>query len=254
MKLKVFTFNLRVNVESDGINAFPNRKERILNTVHEYQPDLIGFQEADDEMREWLHTALTDYTVVGCGRNADWRGESPVLAYRHDSFEALWTDQFWLSPTPRVPGSRYNGIGQSLCPRTVVAVCLKHKNAQSPFLFCNTHFDHMESTPRLLSAVQTIQYVSEKGLPFILTGDLNARPNTPEIAFLTNVRSFPVTDITQNIKHTFHNFGKISEKKIDYIFTNLPADPEESFTVPDEGIDGVYISDHYPVCGFVEIE
>ena len=91
MKIKVFTFNLRTNAAVDGINMFPNRKNRILDTIRTYAPELIGFQEANDEMREWLRAELSDYVVVGYGRNADYRGESVVLAYKKDAFEALWT-------------------------------------------------------------------------------------------------------------------------------------------------------------------
>ena len=69
-KIKVFTFNLRVEAKVDGINTFSNRRGRILDTIKEYSPDIIGFQEANDNMREWLIDSLSDYTVVGDGRNS----------------------------------------------------------------------------------------------------------------------------------------------------------------------------------------
>lgn len=253
MKIKVFTFNLRVNVESDGINAFPNRKSRILDTIRTYSPELIGFQEAKDEMREWLRAELSDYVVVGCGRGADCRGESTVLAYKADVFEALWSESFWLSVTPSVPGSRY-GFDQSLCPRVTTVACLKHRDAAEPFVFCNTHLDHKGKTARLLGAVQLVRYLSEKPYKFVLTGDFNALPDTPEIEAVTSARGLGVVDATCQLGGTFHAFGSIETKsKIDYIFTNLPCDVSESFIVPDEGIDGIYISDHHPVCAMIEI-
>ena len=41
--------------------------------------------------------------------------------------------------------------------------------------------------------------------------------------------------------------------KIDYIFTDLTADKTESYRVEDAPVDGVYISDHFPVVAFVEV-
>ena len=250
MKIKVFTFNLRTNSAVDGINVFPNRKGRILDTIRTYAPELIGFQEANNEMREWLREELTDYVVVGCGRNADYRGESVVLAYKKDAFEALWTECFWLSMTPSIPGSTY-GMDQSSCPRVTTGACLKHRDAASPVIFCSTHLDHKGKTARLLGSAQLMQYLSDKPYKFILTGDFNALPDTPEITAFTDAG---ITDATSELGGTFHAFGKRETKsKIDYIFTNLPCDKAESFIIPDEGVEGIYISDHHPVCATVEI-
>ena len=79
VKLKVFTFNVRYPTEQDGINCFDNRKEKILAVINEYAPDLIGFQEANDKSVGYLRSALTDYTVIGCGRNAEYRGEGTYI-------------------------------------------------------------------------------------------------------------------------------------------------------------------------------
>ncbi|MBO7207405.1 MAG: endonuclease, partial [Kiritimatiellae bacterium] len=77
MKLKVMTFNLRVDVQADGINYFPNREGRVLETIHTEKPDLIGFQEASDYVRAFLKNNLSDtYTVLGCGREKNYRGEA----------------------------------------------------------------------------------------------------------------------------------------------------------------------------------
>ena len=130
-KIKVFTFNLRVEAKVDGINTFSNRRGRILDTIKEYSPDIIGFQEANDNMREWLIDSLSDYTVVGCGRLADWRGESTVLAFKKHMFEMISLENHWLSATPDIPASTFGG-DQSSCPRIFTAVCLKHREASAP--------------------------------------------------------------------------------------------------------------------------
>lgn len=255
-KIKVFTFNLRVEAKVDGINTFSNRRGRILDTIKEYSPDIIGFQEANDNMREWLIDSLSNYTVVGCGRLADWRGESTVLAFKKHMFEMISLENHWLSATPDIPASTFGG-DQSSCPRIFTAVCLKHREASAPFIFLNTHLDHKGATARLLGAVEIMQYLSGKGLHFVVTGDMNALPGTAEIAAFTSFAPCgrPVIDATEKLGGTFHAFGQRAvPTKIDYIFTDMPCDPDESFIVPNEPIDGIYITDHCPVCSYVTAE
>jgi len=254
MEIKVFSFNIRTNTPVDGVNAFPNRKERILSTIKEYSPDLIGFQEATDDMREWLRASLNEYEIVGCGRKANYRGEAPVLAYRKNLFECVKYETFWLSLTPDIPGSSYGG-DQSGCPRTATAAYLIPEGSSTPFVFCNTHTDHKGKSARYLASVQLIQYLSRQPYKFILTGDFNATPDAPEIRLLTESTAFPMIDATSKLGGTFHGYGKCNPKvKIDYVFTNLPCDPDRSTVVPDiPDENGLYTSDHCAVCSYVEI-
>lgn len=256
VKLKVCTFNLRVEAASDGINTFSNRRGRVLDTIREYSPDIIGFQEASDNMRAWLIDSLSDYTVVGCGRLSDWRGESTVLAFKKHEFELISLENRWLSATPDIPGSTFGG-DQSRCPRILTAACLKHADAEKPFIFLNTHLDHKGSTARLLGAVEIMQYLSERGYHFVITGDMNAKPDAREIAVFCEFApcGSPVIDATAGLGATFHAFGKLADPiKIDYIFTDMKCDPSESFVVPNEPVDGVYITDHNPVCAYITAE
>ena len=255
-KLKVFSFNLRVAVDSDGVNCFWGRTDRIKQVIEEYSPDIIGFQEAKDSMRKWLRDNLPEYTIVGCGRDFNYKGESAAIAFKKEDFELISLDNFWLSATPRVAGSRY-GEDQSQCPRITTVAVLKHRDADSAFAFVNTHLDHKGSTARLLGSVQLLQYISELPFPCILTGDFNATPASREIQVITENELCGLKDLTKNLGGTFHGFGRIAPDKmpkIDYIFTNMDADENEAFAIEDKSVDGVYISDHYPVCAFVEAE
>jgi len=253
---KVFTFNLRVEATVDGINHFQNRKGRILDTIKSYSPDLIGFQEANDNMRAWLCDELPalGYTVVGCGRLKNYRGESTPIAYKRSEFELVNLETRWLSATPGVPASTFGG-DQSGCPRILIAAELSPVEG-SNFVFLNTHLDHRGKLARLLGAIEVTQYLSDRGLPFIVTGDMNATPGTPEILAFTEKKTCgrEVIDATSELGGTFHGFGtRETMSKIDYIFTDMPCDKEKSFVLPDEPVDGIYISDHRPVCAFVEV-
>lgn len=255
--ISVMTFNLRVDAKIDGINRLDNRKDKIIDTINTYRPDLIGFQEARDAARDWLRDTLSEYTVIGCGRLEDYRGESTPLAFRKDKFMMISSESFWLSSTPSVPGSIYEGSDQSTCPRMCTVATLVHIESGKKFVFLNTHTDHSGSLARTLASVQILQYLSERGLPSILTGDLNAKPHTTEIMMLSASKNFPMTDATADVSGSFHNFGSYSDDtmiKIDYIFTNLPVVEGKSFAVPDPHVDGIYISDHRPVMASVVIE
>lgn len=247
--LRVCSFNLRVATPVDGINEYCHRRERILETIARHTPDLIGFQEASEAMREDLRTSLPAYTILGCGRKTDYRGESPILAFRSDRFELIEFQSFWLSPTPSVPGSRYEE-DQSKCPRVTFMALLKHHEAETVFRFYNTHYDHVGSRCRCLSTEQMLREIGARPEPFVLTGDFNATPDTPEIRELVNCRTRAIVDATAALGPTFHAFGALvpeEQIKIDYIFTDLPCDTARSYAVTDGPVDGVYISDHFPV-------
>ncbi len=257
MELKRFSFNLRTDTATDGKNCFAGRRERVSACIAEYMPDIIGFQEARTGMREWLSVRLCElgYAMIGCGRDSNCHGEGTPVAYRRDRFEVVDAVTRWLSPTPLVPGSTYGG-DQSGCPRVFTALTLKPAEGR-PFIFLNTHLDHKGGTARFLGAMQITQYLSERGMPFVVTGDMNARPESDAIAVFSNFRPCgrPVTDVTAGVPCTFHAYGnRFPGTKIDYVFTDMPCDPSRSFAVPDEPVDGVYISDHYPVCAFVRTE
>lgn len=254
MKLKVMTFNLRMDTEADGINYFPNREPRILETIRSEKPDLIGFQEATDYIRAFLQKNLAeDYTVIGCGRQRDYRGESCCIAFRKDCFELVSFDTHFLSTTPKIPASRYEGSDQSKCPRLYVHAELSHDKIARPIHFFNAHLDHKGAQAQFLGMTQIMQQVAEVEGEFVLTGDMNAKPDTPCIALPTAMKAKSVKDVTANIPYTFHNYGKLVGDegwKIDYIFTD--AEPIESYKVDDVPVNGVYISDHYPVCAWIE--
>ena len=248
-KIKVMTFNLRVEVFEDGNNSFSNRKDRVLSVIKDHNPDIIGFQEATESMKKWLNVVLNDYIVVGCGRDKHYGGESTPIAYKKDKFDLIELTNFWLSNTPSVPASTY-GLDQSGCPRIVTSTILRNKDTNKRFLYINTHLDHVGRQARLLSSKQLINFIKEKEIPCVLTGDFNALPNSPEIKEITNY----LNDLTVNIKGTFHEFGKLDKPtKIDYIFTNLNADIQETYIIGEKPIDGVYVSDHHQICGYFEI-
>lgn len=112
----------------------------------------------------------------------------------------------------------------------------------------------MRVRARVLASRDLLAYIQKAGLPAILTGDLNATPETEEIRML----AARLTDATQNLGGTFHDFGRYSfgiDHKIDYIFTSLPTDPARAYAVADiPDATGLYTSDHTPVVAYATLE
>ena len=251
--IKVITFNLRYSNKNDGINYFDYRLPRIIEFLGTESPDIVGFQEVDDHMKDVLKKNLCDYILMGCGRDCNYSGEASLIGYRKDKFDLIKFEQLWLSDTPDVPGSRYEG-DQSECPRVMTAALLKMKGNTSPFWFINTHLDHWGEGARLLGSLQIMRFIQEKKQPVILIGDFNAEPNSVEIKAITENESCPLLDCTAGLGKTFHNFTDTPLSKIDYIFTSFNCDISKSIVYPDEAINGVYLSDHRPVGAVIEVE
>ena len=246
---KVMSFNMRNANGKDGINAFPFRDPRIREMLAAEAPDIIGFQEVVNASRDWLREVLEPtYTLVGCGRESNYRGEGVPVAFRNECFEMIGFDCFWLSPTPLIPGSVYENSDQSRYPRMVNILRLKPQEWNCPLTVINTHLDHIGKCARAMELTWLEQYISENVSGFaVLTGDFNAVPQMPEmIGFTERMKALGWTDATASFPPTFHGYCLEPSLKIDYIFTNCRW--QDSRIVVDVPQNGVYYSDHQAVC------
>lgn len=252
IEIKVMTFNLRIRAKSDGENMFDFRKPYILDVINDEKPDLIGFQEASDEMIAFLKENLLQYYFLGHGREANYRGEAPAIAYRWDTFNLHAFSQEMLSLMPQKAGTVVDGINQSRCPRAFACAELIHKDSQTPFAFYNVHTDHVDQSVVFAECVMLMQNVGRRAMPFILTGDFNAKPDTKAIQMILASKGLLGTvDATENIATSFHGYGRVEDCKIDYIFTNLSTDPAASYSVPNP--EGKFYSDHYALCSMIAL-
>lgn len=239
MEIYAVSFNIRLDTESDGDFAFKYRKNGIVERIMEENPDVIGFQEVLTHVYKELEEALPQYAFVGCGRERDLTGETAVIAYLKGRFTLCALETFWLSDTPKIPGSRFEK--QSICPRTAAMAVLQPENG-SPIRIINTHLDHEYKEAREQGLKLIMERIYSEPLPAIVTGDFNACPNDPELALLFQKES-GLRDATQGITDTFHNYRRDKPSKIDYIFT-------KDFQLKSSGIwesEAPYLSDHNPV-------
>ena len=258
-KMKVVTFNIRGDFGVDGENDFRFRKPLIEKKLRAEQPDLIGFQEVMPHMAAWLREILPGYTVVGCGRGEiragvqTLGGEQMTVAFRTDRYNLIEMRTFWLSPEPWVPGSRY--AVQSSCPRTATELLLMEYATGKVIRVLNTHLDHEGAPARMLGLRQVLTHLASAVLfpeaPVILMGDFNAEPDSPEMQVFAEYPDY--ANATAGIGATFHAFGRAEAvHAIDYIFLKggIRCASVTKWTDQEQG---VYLSDHYPVCAEVQL-
>lgn len=260
-KINVMSFNLRYDNSGDGENNWQFRKDTAAKIIKEKHIDIIGTQEALANMMEDLKERLPEYNAIGVGREDGInQGEYSSIFYKKDRFEEIKSGNFWLSETPNTPGS----LGwDAACTRIATWAVLKDLQTELTFFFVNTHLDHVGVEARKNGVELMIQKAMKEanGLPFIITGDFNAEPNSDVIGFVKNYQNPKIVwarEIAKNKSDktgTFHDFGKIAENErsyIDYIFVS------ENATVPyyevvDEKLNEIYISDHNPIWATIEL-
>lgn len=255
-KIKIVSWNIRCKWDGDDKNSLLHRAGMILEKIDQMKPDVICFQETTTKSASFLKKYLTDYTVIFNCREEDFTGEGLATAYRKDTAELHTVDRFWLSPTPNIPGSRFEN--QSINPR-ICQVCL-FQDIESGKLYrtYNNHLDHISDEARIIGINRVLERVSADkevfDCPFFILGDFNDFPDSKVIEYCNNYEETPIFDLTENLGCTYHGFGELPDgKQIDYIYTDK-ASAEKPYTAEKwtDEINGIFLSDHYPVC--VEIE
>jgi endonuclease/exonuclease/phosphatase family metal-dependent hydrolase len=254
--LRVMSFNIRYGTAKDGDNHWDRRKERVIECISAFNPDLLGTQETLGFQRDYLAKNLPDYEGLGVGRDdgAD-KGEMMALYFRKDRFEKRESGHFWLSETPDKIGSK---SWDSSLPRMVTWVKLHRTDDASglPIVFFNTHFDHLGETARLESARLLRRQLETlgKGSRLIVTGDFNTGEDSHPYKALFGDDS-PVVDSyrtshpnREGNEGTFSGFDakRASGLRIDWIAVSRDWRIVEA-NIDRTAHEGRTPSDHYPV-------
>lgn len=253
--MKIVTFNLRFDNPKDGEFSFEHRKEEVIRRIQEEKPDVIGFQEMRDDVQPWMEEHMPEYVFVGHGRTAELTGEHCPVAYRKDKYKLRSFECFWLSDTPNVPGTKFEGQGYH--PRICNMVCLFDIEEKKSIRVYNTHLCNVSPDARRkgleLVLAKTDEYNKVEKIPVFIMGDFNAEPHFPEFAPMLAREDYQ--DVTTHFEityHAFHGFYDEPQEKIDYIFINDMVKPLEC--VIWESPEGhICLSDHYPISLVCEI-
>lgn len=248
----VATWNIRYNNPGDGVNAWPNRKDRVLEQIRKADPEILCLQEVLKNQLDDLAKALPGYAWTGAGRDdGKEAGEYVPVFYLDKLFDQLESGHFWLSENPEVPGK----LGwDAACPRMVTWLSLNNTKTGDTLFIFNTHLDHVGVVAREKGS----QMLAEKarsladGHPMIITGDFNSTPT--DIAYETmffnlfsDSRSKSVNP-PEGPEYTFTGFDATNPPggRIDYIFIQNISEVVNYKTVP-KTVNGYYNSDHLMV-------
>ena len=248
--LRVMTYNIRVNVASDGDNAWPHRRDRLAAQVLFHAPDILGVQEAFPDQKQWLDRHLTGYASVGEGREGGDRGEYTAIYYNRRRLGLVRSGGFWLSDTPDRPSVGWDAA----FPRLVSWGRFREYRSGKDFLVFNAHFDHRgrearrRSADRILHAADSLAGSQE--LPYLVLGDLNLTPDTEPIRKLTAALTdaFVASPRRLGPAETFSGFDATTppRRRIDYVLAS-PGVRVTGFATLTDVVGGRYPSDHLPV-------
>jgi endonuclease/exonuclease/phosphatase family metal-dependent hydrolase len=255
-QIKAMTYNIRLNVDSDGINSWTNRKDYFLSQIQFYEPDVLGLQEVTPGQLTDISAFLQEYAFVGVGRDENNQGESSNIFFKRNRFKLKESGTFWLSETPDRVSKGWDAAINRVC----TYVLLYDKAKKKQFWVFNTHLDHMGESARtngIMLILQKIKLLNKSNLPVIFMGDFNSEPETERIKALKNEMS-DTRDISLQKPFgpygTFNGFkhNEAVTKLIDYIFISKNSHfSVHKYAVLSDSKDLKYPSDHLPV--FVDL-
>ncbi|HEY0659895.1 MAG TPA: endonuclease/exonuclease/phosphatase family protein [Lysobacter sp.] len=247
--LRVMSFNVRLPLDADGANRWEQRRELMVRTIREQDPDVIGTQELYALQGDYLVAKIPEYTWFGRGRSGKPGDDERMgVFYRRDRFRVLESGDFWLSDTPDVPGSITWG---HLFPRMVTWALFERIGDSRRFYLFNTHLPYREQDDeaRLRGALAILQRLRTlpDDVPVVLTGDFNTAPDgcvhKQLVALLQDAWS--AAPHREGPDGSYHAFTGQPQKRIDWIlFRGLRAEAARTITRQE---DGRYPSDHFPV-------
>ncbi len=246
--LKVMTFNVRY-ASDEGAQRWAVRRPVMVELIRRAAPDVIGTQELLQRQGDDIVAALPGYRWFGRDRRGGHADEHMGIFYRTDRLTLINQGDFWLSDTPEVVGSQSWGTD---LPRLASWAVFETKGAKPHrFLFVDTHLPHrdQDGEARDKAARLILSRLPDlaKGLPLVLAGDMNARPDTA--AYRTFAGA--LTDAWGSAKRregpmlTFHDFTGTPDRRIDYLF--LRGFKADTVTTDTYHRGKVYPSDHFPI-------
>jgi endonuclease/exonuclease/phosphatase family metal-dependent hydrolase len=230
--LKVMSYNIHHGADAAEVNQLDN----IARFIQSSGADLVGLQEVDSVCRR-------SGNVDQMKRLGELTGLHYVFV-RHRAYDGGAYGQGILSryPVADVRNDRVTLLTGSNGSTALLSVRVSLPG-EKEVTFASVHFA-LDSASRMVQANETVNYLQVRGLPVILTGDLNTLPTNPDVQRLLEV--YKETD-TKNLL-TFPVDPAV--KKIDYILVSKEhLKKVKAYRV----FNGVKLSDHLPVMATVQM-
>jgi endonuclease/exonuclease/phosphatase family metal-dependent hydrolase len=254
--LKLMTYNIRLDIDSDGENNWSHRKEFFASQIQFYEPDIFGIQEAKPNQVIDIAAALPQYSYIGIGREGIGQGESSNIYYKKDCFKLLQNSTFWLSETP----DKISKGWDAACNRVCTYALFKDLKTKTSFWVFNTHLDHIGELARtngIQLILSKIAALNTQNYSVFFIGDFNSKPTENRIISLKK-QMLDTREISEEKPFgpagTFNGFkhNEPVTECIDYIFISKNSSYKvRKYAVLSDSKDLKYPSDHLPV--YVEL-
>ncbi len=258
----VMTYNIRNGKAKDGANDWKHREKLVIGVIKEYQPDVVGLQEAFDFQADAIAKSLPHYDIYYvCRKDGLKEGESCAILYKSERFELGDSGTFWFSDTPDEPSTHWGNWHLRICSW----VWLVNKSDGQGLYVYNLHLDHQSQNSRERSAQLLVNKVSQRKEkdPCIVMGDFNMTIDNPGMKYLLKdgvetpyqplVSAWVSMHPQGEDLKTGHGFkGGTEGKAIDHILVDTKAIALKA-NIDQRKIDGKYPSDHYPVTATVKL-
>jgi endonuclease/exonuclease/phosphatase family metal-dependent hydrolase len=252
--LRLMTYNIRLDLASDGVNAWANRRQWVAAQVLWLRPDIFGLQEVLPGQKADLIADLPGYRLFGGGRDdGKEKGEASPIGYDTARLEFLDGGMFWLSPTPKVPSRAWDAA----YPRVATWVRLRARGTRELVLAINTHWDHIGILARRQSAVQIVRWIQANARrceQVLLFGDFNSESDSEQMRAITQgpLALRHARAISKSAPFgpagTFNGFKTTptESRAIDHVLLGSGIEVQR-YAVFAQVIDGRLPSDHFPV-------
>jgi endonuclease/exonuclease/phosphatase family metal-dependent hydrolase len=212
-QLRVATFNIHHGVGLDGVLDLA----RIAATVERTGAEVVGLQEVDRHWSERSNfvdqaTRLADVLDMhlAFGANLDLDPPAPGAPRRQFGTAILsaYKIRAWTNTLlPRPLGGEQRGLLEG-----------QIKVRGIPVRVFNTHLQHDSQVERLAQVARIRQVLATANESVVLLGDLNATPDTPEIAGLTDL----LVDawVTAGVGDGFTFDAATPHARIDYVMSS----------------------------------
>ena len=247
MELKVISFNIRCCDDKDG-HSVEERAPRLNAVIEKYAPDLIGIQEFTPIWEERFEKMFGEkYAMLNKYRTKEGWIEGGPLLFRRDRFTLENSGWFWYSDTPDVESGSWDELGHKR-----ICTYVKLRRDGKEFVFMNTHFGFGDDGQVKSAELIKTRAKAFGGLPYFITGDFNATPDSPAYAVMTSfMKDANASDLQSITYHGYHP-GTKGCAHIDYCFYGDGV-KAESAKILDETFDGKFPSDHYGLLAVLEL-
>lgn len=230
--ITVMSYNIHHGADKDEKDQLP----AIGAFIKASGADIVGLQEVDsvcmrtnsvDQMKELGKITGMHYAFV-----------------RHYAYQGGAYGMGILSryPLAQVSNKRMSLL-KSKNPSTAMISAVIELSKKKKLRFASAHFA-LDDSSRMVQAREAVAYLGADRYPVILTGDLNATPEAPEIQYLRSY--FTGTDHRQIATYP----APVANKKIDYIFIRS----KDLVSVKAHTVSVNSLSDHLPVVAAITIK